>query len=59
MDAEDILIPESPQAIQSLVKELIRRNTKQANKAVSLVIAEEETTGGTSEIKSAIEKVIN
>ncbi|MBN1862013.1 MAG: 6-phosphofructokinase [Candidatus Thermoplasmatota archaeon] len=56
--AEDILIPESPQAIQTLVGEL-EAQYKAGKKSSIIVIAEGETTGGASEIKSAIEKVIN
>lgn len=56
--AEDILIPESPREIQKLVSEL-EAQYKAGKKSSIIVIAEGETTGGTNEIKSAIEKVID
>jgi len=55
---KDILIPESPIDIQTLVAEL--DNQHKAGKQNSIIVlAEGETTGGTAEIKTAIEKVIN
>jgi 6-phosphofructokinase 1 len=56
--AEDILIPEAPMEIQKLVAELDTQH-KAGKQSSIIVIAEGETTGGASEIKSAIEKVIN
>lgn len=56
--AEDILVPEAPLAIPKLVEEL--ENQHKAGKQSSIiVIAEGETAGGATEIKTAIEKVIN
>ena len=56
--AEDILIPESPMEISTLVAELDSQH-KAGKQSSIIVIAEGETTGGAAEIKTAIEKVIS
>lgn len=56
--AEDILIPEEPISLETLIDKL-KAQYDAGKKSSIIVVAEGETTGGVQEIKTRIEKVIN